>query len=273
MLSISPDEWMSICIARQVRDGDIWTQGINTPLVMAGLTLAKLTHAPNMRFASAIGQSLTDMWSPVSLTYAEEHWLRGALMRSGFGVAVGELLPAYQPREFFRPAQIDAQGNFNNIAIGRDPQKPRLRLPGSGGIPDVSVQYEHLYLYVPHHARSIFTERVDVVSGLGHSPERRWGAGACYLVSDLGEFDWYDGQMRLVRYFPFTSPEQIQQKTGFRLLMAQEVQAVEAPSIEDLQALREQIDPLGIRKLETLSGAARKAHLRDILLKEQALRR
>lgn len=39
------DELVSVCIARQVADGDVLAQGIATPLVMAGYLLAKHTHA------------------------------------------------------------------------------------------------------------------------------------------------------------------------------------------------------------------------------------
>ena len=46
------DELISVCIARQVVDGEVLAQGLATPLVMAGYLLAKHTHAPNVSFAS-----------------------------------------------------------------------------------------------------------------------------------------------------------------------------------------------------------------------------
>ena len=92
---------------------------------------------------------------------------------------------------------MDAAGNFNNIAFGKDYRRPRMRLPGSGGIPDVTPQYDHAYLYVPRHSRLTFAKKVDFVSGLGHAPQRRTGGGPRYLISDLGEFDWREGCMRL----------------------------------------------------------------------------
>ncbi|MEQ9030041.1 MAG: hypothetical protein RLP44_15125, partial [Aggregatilineales bacterium] len=150
------DELISVCISRQVINGEVVAQGINTPLVMAGLILAKCTHAPDIRFASAIGQGICEDWAPLSITRTEEMWLGKALMHVGFAVATADLLPNYNPKEFFRPAQVDARGNFNNIAFGKNYQKPRLRLPGSGGIPDVSTYSDHVYLYVPRHSRVTF---------------------------------------------------------------------------------------------------------------------
>lgn len=268
MQKYTADELISVCIARQVIDGEVLAQGINTPLVMAGFILAKLTHAPHVRFASAIGQGISDDWRPLSITRSEEHWLQSARTHVGFAVATAELLPKYNPKEFFRPAQIDAQGNFNNIAIGRDYQHPRLRLPGTGGIPDVTTYSEHIYLYVPRHSRFVFTEKIDFISGIGHNPQRKIGSGPRYLISDLGQFDWINGKMRLTTYHPGTTVEKVQAKTGFNLIVEPNTIETAPPSDEQLKLLREEIDPLGVRKLETLSGGARKRHLREILQTE-----
>jgi glutaconate CoA-transferase subunit B len=265
------DELISVCIARQVEDGEVLAQGINTPLVMAGLILAQCTHAPNVRFASAIGQGLCQEWAALRVGRIEDMWLSKALFNVGFAVAAADMLPKFHLKEFFRPAQVDACGNFNNIAFGKDYQRPRMRLPGTGGIPDVTVSHDKVYLYVPRHSRVTFVEKVDFVSGLGHSPQRKRGKGPHYLVSDLGQFDWHNGRMRLISYHPGVTIEQIQKKTGFALEIASDVHETRAPTDEEIRLLREEIDPLGVRKLEMLGGSARKELLRQILEKEGAL--
>jgi acyl CoA:acetate/3-ketoacid CoA transferase beta subunit len=267
----SIDELISVCISRQVVDGEVLAQGINTPLVMAGFILAKCTHAPNVRFASAIGQSLCEDWGPLGVGRMEDVWLERALYPAGFATAVAELLPRYHPKEFFRPAQIDTYGNTNNIAFGKDYRRPRMRLPGSGGIPDVSVQAEALYFYVPRHSPVTFVSKVDFVSGLGHSKQRKKGNGPVYLVSDLGQFDWFEGRMRLTHLHPGVSIETVRRKTGFELLIAEPLLETAPPSGEELHLLCEAIDPLGVRKLEILGGSARKDLLRQILEAENAL--
>jgi glutaconate CoA-transferase, subunit B len=265
------DELISVCIARQVLDGEVLAQGINTPLVMAGFILAKCTHAPNVRFASAIGQGLCEDWAPLGVGRVEDQWLGKALIHVGFATATADLLPKYNPKEFFRPAQVDAVGNFNNIAFGKDYERPRMRLPGTGGIPDVTTYSEHVYLYVPRHSRVTFVPEVDYVSGLGHVPERIRGRGPNYLISDMGQFDWANGRMRLLSYHPGVTAERIQAKTGFELEIASDVHETPSPTPEEVRLLREEIDPLGVRKLEILSGSARKQHLREILEREGAL--
>ncbi|MCZ2098954.1 MAG: hypothetical protein LC121_22380 [Anaerolineae bacterium] len=263
------DELLAVCIARQVSDGELLAHGLATPLVAAGYILAKRTHAPGAVFASAIGQGIVQDWAPLGLASAEELWLGKALACASFVTIAADLLHTYAPKEFFRPAQVDAAGNTNNLAIGRDHARPRLRLPGSGGVPDVSVFSERIYLYVPRHSRAIFVPRVDWVSGLGHDPARRRGHGPRYLVSDLGQFDWVEGRMRLATLHPGVTIEQAQARTGFALAIAPDLRETPPPTDEDLRLLREEIDPLGVRRLETLAGAARRAHLRDILSKEQ----
>lgn len=264
------DELFCVCIARQVHNGDVWAQGINTPLVTAGLLLAKATHAPQVRFASAIGQGVCDEGGMMRLARIEELWLGKGLIHVGFAVAAADLLPAYTPKEFFRPAQVDKCGNFNNIAFGQNPNRPRLRLPGSGGIPDVTTHYDGVvHLYVPRHAKVIFSETLDYVSGLGHSPNRTRGSGPRYLLSDLGQFDWANGQMRLTHLHPAVTIEMVQKKTGFELEVSPSLAMTPPPTAEEVALLREQIDPLGIRKLELLAGNARKELLRDILAREQ----
>lgn len=263
------DELISVCISRQVRDGDVWAQGINTPLVAAGLILGKIRHAPRARFASAIGQALVQDWGPLGLARVEDLWVGKGLIHLGFAAGAAEILPKFSPKEFFRPAQVDRRGNLNNIAFGRDYRRPRMRLPGSGGIPDVTPCYDHTFLYVPRHSRLTFAERLDFISGMGHAPQRQRGGGPRYLITDLGQFDWRNGHMRLTHFHPGVAVNRILRKTGFELHVADELQETPAPDVVDIRLLRNEIDPLGTRKLETLGGAARKALLREILQRER----
>lgn len=279
LADITPDEIMVFCMARQIKDGDIVAQGLATPLVAAAYLFARMTHAPNLYFASAIGQGICRSPARLSLMHVERLWLDLALNNAGFTRAVTEVLPTLRPKEFFRPAQIDSRGNFNNIAFGEDYQRPRLRLPGTGGIPDVTTYLEDIYLYVPRHSRVTFVKQLDFLSGLGHHPARTRGRGARYLVTDLGQFDFVDdkeesssiptqARMRLITYHPGITIERIQAKTGFELLISPDIQETPLPGKDEVQLLRKEIDPLGIRRLELLSGAERRDLLRMIISRE-----
>lgn len=268
---VSAAEVMCVCISRQVVDGEVLAQGLATPLVAAGYLLAWKTHAPNVSFASAIGQSLCQEGAPLGLATIESLWLDRSVVTYGFVSAAVDMLPRVCPKEFFRPGQVDAAGNFNNIALGSDYRRPRMRLPGTGGIPDVTPVMSDICLYVPRHSRVTFVERLDFRSGLGHDAHRRRGAGPRYLVSDLGQFDFEHGRLRLTHLHPGVTQAQVQAKTGFALEAAENVATTEPPSREELRLLSEVIDPLGIRRLEFLSGPERRQALAAIVEAEAAI--
>jgi glutaconate CoA-transferase, subunit B len=268
-MDYSADEMMVVCMARQIRDGELVAQGLATPLVGAAYLLARHTHAPHLYFASAIGQSVCRRPAPLGLSRVESLWLDRSLTSVGFVRAAADVLPRLKPKEFFRPGQVDQAGNFNNIAFGKNYRKPRLRLPGTGGIPDVTTYEDEVYLYVTRHSRVTFVPRLDFISGLGHSPLRTRGSGPRYLVTDLGQFDFANQRMRLISYHEGQTPERIQSHTGFELEIAPEVGPTPPPTDEELRLLREEIDPLNIRRLELLGGAERRELLREILKQEK----
>jgi glutaconate CoA-transferase subunit B len=281
-MEFTPDEIIVVCMSRQVRDGEIVAQGLATPLAAAAYLLAQRTHAPHLYIASAIGQGLCRTPAPLGLATVESLWLDRTMTSVGFVRAAIDMLPSLRPLEFFRPAQIDPAGNFNNIAFGNNYRRPRLRLPGSGGIPDVTTYIRDIMLYVPRHSRVTFVEKLDFISGLGFHPDRRQGAGPRYLVSDLGQFDFApesstgspvfssgNERMRLTSFHgrgpSATEIAHIQARTGFRLDISPDVHPTPPPSAEELHLLRTEIDPLGIRRLEGLSGTARRELLHQLL--------
>jgi acyl CoA:acetate/3-ketoacid CoA transferase beta subunit len=193
-----------------------------------------------------------------------------ALTILGFGEAACEMLPTLHAKEFFRPAQVSPFGDTNNVVMG-DYCRPRLRLPGCGGIADLSGFHPRAYLYVPRHSRAVFVQELDFVSGLGMPSPQHPGdrPGPRLLISDLGVFDFAGGGMRLVSYHPGVAVETIRKKTGFPLEVAPELAETAPPSVEEVRLLREEIDPLGIRELERMAGAPRRRRMREIVQVER----
>ena len=270
MIPVSSDEIMAVCMARQVENGEVVALGIATPLVAAAYLLALETHASDLYFISAIGQWICRQAAPLNISQIESLWLDRALNNVGFVRAAADILPSLKPKEFFRPAQIDMHGNFNNIAFGENYSLPRLRLPGTGGIPDVTTFISNILLYVPRHSRVTFVPKLDFLSGLGYHPVRTHGSGPKFLITNLGQFDFKNGRMRLVSYHLGTTVKRIQAKTKFELEISPDLQETPAPTKQELHLLRNVIDPLGVRRLELLSGAARRQLLHYILAQERA---
>ena len=207
------DELFVTAISHQITDGEVVAQGIATPVISAAYQLAKETHAPNLYFMSAIGHGICKEPAPLTITMIEQFWLDKSITNVGFARAATEGLPSLKPKEFFRPGQVDRNGNFNNIAFGKRFSNPRLRLPGSGGIPDVTPMMDKIYLYVPRHSKITFVRTLDFISGLGHNGLRKMGTGPILLVSDLGVFGFKEGTMELVSIHPGIKPDRILKKT------------------------------------------------------------
>ena len=263
------DELISVCICRQIVNGEVIGQGIATPLVMAGVLLAKLTHAPDLWFASAVGGTLCRDWSPLGLTSIEKPWLDHGLALLSFPRITCEFLPRFNVREFFRPAQVDACGNFNNVFIGSDYASPAdapARQRRHSRCDDLRSARD-VVCAAPFARRLCRADRFHQRPGACHPTDRL--AAARSIASPI----WASsilrkGVMRLTSYHPGQSIEKIQAKTGFHLEVAPDVHETEPPTEEEVRLLREEIDPLGVRKLETLSGAQRKELIREILKKE-----
>jgi len=268
-MEFTPDDMIVVCMSRQVRDFEVVVQGIATPLVAAAYLLARNTHAPNLYFASAIGQGICRHPAPLSISNVEELWLGRALSNIGFVRTASDILPSLKPKEFFRPAQVDPQGNTNNIAFGNNYGYPKLRLPGSGGIPDVTTYINDTLLYVPRHSKVTFVSKLDFLSGLGYHPARNSSMGPSILISDLGQFDFSGGWMRLISIHPGVSVQKIQKKTNFPLKISPDLHETRLPTPEELHILRDKIDPLNIRNLERLSGPLRRKLLHEIITLER----
>ena len=124
-------------------------------------------------------------------------------------------------------------------------------------------------LYVPRHSRVTFVPQLDFCAGLGHNSARKHGNGPRYLITNLGQFDFISGIMRLTSFHPGVTIENIQAHTGFNLEISPAVMETTMPTDDEINLLRTVIDPLNIRQLEMLSGAKRREQLHKIIFAEK----
>ncbi len=123
--------------------------------------------------------------------------------------------------------------------------------------------------YVPRHSRVTFVPQLDFCAGLGHNSARKHGNPPKYLVTDLGQFDFASGRMRITTFHPGITIEKIQAHTGFQLEVSPMVMETPLPTETEIELIRHEIDPLNIRRLEMLSGAARRELLHQIIEAEK----
>lgn len=267
-------EMISVCIARSARPGDVLGQGIGCPLVAAGYMLAKRLYAPDATISYTAGNSYSIKTFPLNISYLEKYTIGEAMHLWDFTEATSVIVPSRKiTLEFFRPAQVDAYGNTNNVVIG-DFTEPTVRLPGCGGIADATTIWPRVELYVPRHSMQVMRGKIDFISGLGTRGNESGKAGPWRVVSDLGimGFDEETGRMRIDSVHPGKTVEEIRQNTGFELLVSDSLQQTSPPTDEELRLLRDEIDPLGVSRLETISsGTERNRVIYEILVREREM--
>lgn len=268
------DELLCAVISRQVDDGDVLLEGIGTFLPAAAYELARRCHAPNAITFTPVGTVFRARPLGTALAGYESAALEAGLRQVSYGEMALQYLPAYLGRqrpawkEFARPAQVDRWGNTNNVVIG-DYATPTFRLPGAVGIPDGTSLLRSISLYVPRHTVRVLVPEVDFVSGLGwrraDGELREKHGRPRLLVTDLAviTFDSERGAT-LCSVHPGVTVDDVRAATGFDLVIGQ-VGCTEPPTPEELDLLRREIDPLGLRRLELYAARPRRALLRAAL--------
>ncbi len=271
------DELLTVLMAREVRNDDVMIVGVATPMVWAAFTLAKVTHAPDAIYHYIMGNTFVDEARQVSLLYLEMNTARAYRFQNS-GECTLESLPSEKLTtiEWFRPAQVDQYGNTNNICIG-DWNLPKVRLPGCAGIADFSMFYSRgSFLYVPRHDTRTFVTKIDFVSGVGFpdgKPSICGGSGPQCVITNLAylTFDDKTKRMKVGTIHPGIKIDEIRKSTGFELLVPEGISETLPPTEEEINILRNKVDPLGIRKLEVLTGKEREELLNIIIEKELAM--
>lgn len=238
------DETMILAGSRLLLDNRVVFAGVGAPLVAS--VLAQQLHAPNLTIVlegGFVGPRMLGGKLPISTN--EMRAARHAVMLTGI---VDVFL--YSQRGLFDygfvgAAQIDRYGNVNTSFIGT-PERPKVRLPGSGGANDIVSLCREIFVMTKHERRR-FVERVDFVTSPGYleggdSRERaglRQGRPVCVLtdLAILG-FDAESRRMRLDALQPGVSVDEVVDSTGFELLVPEPVPELPTPSEEELTALR-----------------------------------
>jgi glutaconate CoA-transferase subunit B len=130
---------------------------------------------------------------------------------------------------FLGAAQVDRFANLNSTVIG-DYGKPKTRLPGAGGAPEIATGCDEVVVIAPHNPRT-FVERLDFLTTTG--------ARTTAVITDLGVLEPRDGELTLTTVHPGVTVEQAQDATGWELRVAGEVATTEPPADEELRALEE----------------------------------
>jgi glutaconate CoA-transferase subunit B len=240
----TPNEMMTIAAARALRNDDVCFVGIGMP--SAAANLARLTHAPDITLIYESGTIATKpnilplsigdgelcdtALTTVSVPEMFRYWVQGGRISVGF----------------LGGAQIDRFANLNTTVVGRY-DKPKVRLPGGGGAPEIAISCGEIFIIMNQSKRS-FVDKLDFITSLGHGAGKgdreRLGVttkGPTKLVTDLAVFepDADTKEMTVVSVHPGVTREQIQKNTGWAVRYAANVGETPAPMAHELAVLRE----------------------------------
>lgn len=240
-------ELMTVNSARLLRDGQTVFVGVGLPNLACNL--ARRTHAPNLLMiyeAGVVGARPARL--PLSI--GDPTLVSGATLVC----SMYEIFTLYLQRGnidvgFLGGAQIDRYGNINATVVG-EYQRPKVRLPGSGGSMEMAAWANCCYIMTPHQKRR-FPEKVDFITSAGFlagCAERRAsgvrGSGPQAVVTNLGILTPdVSGEMILTAIHPGVEFDQVRENTGWPLKAAADLRVTEPPTAEELRILRVELDP------------------------------
>jgi glutaconate CoA-transferase subunit B len=244
MADYKPNEMMTIAAARALKNDDVCFVGIGQP--SAAANLARLSHAPNVTLIYESGTLATKptvlplsigdgelcetALTTVSVPEMFRYWLQGGRISVGF----------------LGGAQIDKYANLNTTVIGPY-DKPKVRLPGGGGAPEIAVSCGEIFIIMKQGQRS-FVNKIDFFTSIGHGSggdsRVKLGIktkGPTRLITDLAiyEPDPETKEMIVTLIHPGVTREQIQDNAGWTVRYAKSVAETKMPTAQELEILRE----------------------------------
>lgn len=227
---------------------------VGTGLPIIAAMLAQKTHAPNLLVvfeAGGIGPRIPEL--PVSV--GEGRTFHKGVMASSMHDIMSLSQAGYIDYGFLGAAQMDMYGNLNTTVIG-DHDKPKTRLPGSGGAADVASFSQKLIIIAAKQSKQTFVKKVDFLTTAGYldGPGAREkaglprGTGPYRIVTQIAIYGFHPESKRveLVSLHPGETVESASANSGFEILVPDSVGMSPVPPPEYLELLRREIDPMGI---------------------------
>ncbi len=242
---ITGEQLMAITASRLLADHKVVFAGVGMPLLASAV--ARHRHAPHLTIVlegGIIGTSLLAGKLPISTN--EMRAAYGAQMLTDITDIFLYAQRGYFDYGFLGAAQVDMYGNINTSVIG-SMDRPRVRLPGSGGANDIISLCNEVLIVTQHEPRR-FVDRVDFITSPGYlsGGDSRARAGLVTgrlgaVVTDLAllDFEPSSRRMRLRGLQPGVSVAQVRAQTGFELLLSKEITELTPPSPEEVAIYRE----------------------------------
>jgi glutaconate CoA-transferase subunit B len=247
-LEYNTAELVAVMSSRVLEDNKTVFSGAGLPLISS--ILAQKTHAPHLTILFEAGIIAPDVRPgrlPPSTNEARATYR--AVMLSTIADTFSLQQRGFVDYGFLGAAQIDKYGNINTSIIGSY-DRPKVRLPGSGGGNDIISTCTKIII-ATHHEKRRFVEKVDFITSPGylHGGNSREKSGLIFgdiykVITHLAvmSFDKTRRQMKLEAVHPGVTIEEVIENTGFELIIPEKVSVTEPPTERELKILRE-LDP------------------------------
>ena len=240
----SANEMMTIAAARALGDRDVCFVGIGAP--SAACNLARLTHAPGITLiyeSGTIGARPTVLplsigdgelcetaLTTVSVPEMFRYWLQGGRITVGF----------------LAGAQMDRYANLNTTVVGSY-DKPKVRLPGGGGAPEIASSCQEIFITMPMSTRT-FVDQLPFITSFGHGTGRGsrealglTTRGPTRVMTDLCvlEPDSESRELLVTSLHPGVTEEAARAACGWPLRFSARLVTTPPPSDRELAVLRD----------------------------------
>src|SRR5918999_1659572 len=240
--TFTSNEMMTVAAARALRNEDVCFVGIGMP--SAAANLARLTHAPDITLIYESGTIATKpdvlplsigdselcdtALTTVSVPEMFRYWLQGGRISVGF----------------LGGAQIDRFANLNTTVVGPY-DKPKVRLPGGGGAPEIATNCGEIFIIMQLSPRA-FVDKLPFITSLGHGsgPKSREALGIrtkgpTKVITDLCvmEPDPATRELTVVSLHPGVTREEVSKNCGWPVKFASTLAETPPPSAQELSVL------------------------------------
>ena len=242
--TFTANEMMTVVAARALRNSDVCFVGIGAP--SAACNLARLTHAPDITLiyeSGTIGTRPTVLplsigdgelcetaLTTVSVPEMFRYWLQGGRITVGF----------------LAGAQIDRFANLNTTVVGPY-DKPKVRLPGGGGAPEIASSCQEIFITMAMSPRA-FVDKLSFVTSFGHGKGKGsrealglTTKGPTKVVTDLCVLapDPQTLELVVASLHPGVTREAATAACGWPLRFSDQVTETPPPTATELGVLRE----------------------------------
>lgn len=245
--NFTPSEVMAAAGAREISDGQVVAVGLGLPIVAS--FLAKRTHAPNMTILFELGVIDPEPIDNGVGLADPRVWYRAKVLSSFVDILGAVLHKGRVDVGFLGGLELDQYGNLNTTQY-EDAQGKYRHMVGSGGANDIASCAKRTVIIMRHEARKLkktisFITSPGYLSGGKSREDAGLIGGPARVITNKAVFGFHPETRKaiLVSIHPGNTLEDVLDTMEFHPLLPDKIPFTEPPTREQINLIRESIDP------------------------------